>query len=231
MRRFITWVFCAGLHCCAMAQPLGDVYWNRILDRADSVVIARFGHAFFMNHIFPPVNDLDHIVIGERSYAWEDRDTITRTPTYCHFEYDLGFDTLHAGRMSILLNITPEDEVIEDEDLRGFVALPAPVTFHTDLNGFVQLAREHGVRCERSSAFRGLYWMPADTALRVQPRGNGSYELILGRIRKKVKETRSSNSTHTYREVDAIVFDPFTGAVLRKEKRRETISISCSGML
>ena len=216
-----------GLHGSISSQPLGDAYWNKIVDRADSVVISRFGAAFFMDHIFSPIDPLDYIVIGEYSYPWDERDTISRLPESCYFEYDIGFDSLHASRMNIAFGITPAGELIEDEDLRGFVEQGAPAAFHNDLNGFVELARKNGVKCERHTAFRELRWMPLDTAAKVHPDGIGRYELVLGRIRKKKMEKRVSYSTYTYQILDAIVFDPFTGAVLRKEERWETLSVAC----
>lgn len=227
MRVLLTLMLFHGLHGVGAAQPLGDAYWDRMLDKADSVVISRFGAEFFAKHIFPPIAPMDHIAMGDHTTDWENRDTITRTPEYCHFEYDIGFDTLNAGRINIQLNITPEGAVLEDEDLQGFITSPAPVRFRTDLHGFIELARKNGVKCERHTAFRDLRWIPTDTTARLHPGGNGRYELILGRIRKKAMERRIASSTYTYQVVDAIIFDPFTGEVLRKEERQEILSIAC----
>lgn len=210
----------------AMAQQLGDDYWDRIVDRADSVVIARFGADFFLDHIFEPMYPMDYILFGDTHCSWEDRDTVTTIPSQCYFEYDIGFDTLHVGRMNIHFSITPDGRLIEDEDLSGFVASAPPIAFYTDLDGFVQLARENGVRCSRKDAFRALYWIPADTAARIHPGGIGHYELILGRVGKK-KEKQVEGSTWYYQVVDAIVFDPFTGAVLRKEQLNESLGWAC----
>ena len=215
-----------GLCCSAISQPLDEAYWNKILDRSDSVVISRFGTEFFMQHVLTPVDPLDYIVIGEYSYGWDERDTIGRLPERCYFEYDIGFDTVNVSRMNISFSITPDGRLIEDEDLKGFVEHGPPVAFHTDLDGFVELARANGVKCERRNAFRELRWVPLDTAQRFHPGGLGRYELVLGRVGRK-KELRLSNSTHTYQVVDAVVFDPFTGAILRREERRETWSVAC----
>ena len=227
MRVLTVWTCLLGLHGSTLSQPLGDAYWDMISERADSVVISRFGRAFFVDHVFRPIDPLDYIVVGEYSYRWDERDTITHVPTYCHFEYDIGIDTMNSSRMNMMFNITPDGHLIEDEDLRGFVEQGAPVAFHSDLNGFVELARKNGVKCERRTAFRELQWLPLDTAVKVYPGGIGRYELVLGRIRKKKMEKRVSYSTYTYQIIDAIVFDPFTGAVLRKEERWETLSVAC----
>lgn len=223
MRALTALTFLLCLHGSLFSQPLGDAYWNGIVDRADSVVIARFGAAFFMEHIFVPVDPLDYIVIGDDSYSWEERDTITRVPASCYFEYDIGFDSVNASRMNIAFSITPEGELIEDEDLRGFISSSGPVQFHTDLDGFIALAKKNGVKCDRSTAFRDLRWVPLDTVAQIHIAGEGRYELVLGRARGTRRE-KVANSIRTYRLVDSIVFDPFSGAALRKEERSETIS-------
>lgn len=226
MRVLTVLIFLLGLHGSLFSQPLGDSYWNNILDRADSVVIARFGAVFFTEHIFVRVDPLDYIVIGEETYRWEERDTITRIPASCYFEYDIGFDSMNVGRMNIAFSITPEGGLIKDEDLRGFISTSAPVQFHTDLDGFLELARKNGVKCDRGTAFRDLRWVPLDTAALIHTAGEGRYELVIGRDRGTRSE-KVAGSVHTYRLADSIVFDPFSGAVLGKEERHETISWAC----
>ena len=210
-----------------ISQTLGDPYWNKIIERADSVVISRFGTDFFMNHIFTPVGPLDYMVVGEYSYMWGERDTITRPPTSCYFEYDIGLDPMHVSRMNISFSITPNGELIEDEDLQGFIAASAPIMFSSDLQGFILLAGKHGVKCKPADTFVDLRWVRLDTASRISPNGVGRYELVLGRVRGTRSE-RISNSVHTYKLIDAIIFDPFSGAVLRKEKLHLTLSWVCS---
>ncbi|MEO8590629.1 MAG: hypothetical protein ABI432_14740 [Flavobacteriales bacterium] len=173
-----------------------------------------------MNHIFTPEYPLDYIVVGEYSYMWQERDTITRPPTSCYFEYDIGLDSMHVGRMNISFSIKPNGELIEDEDLKGFVDYGPSVLFHADLHGFMELAKENGVKCKRKEAFRDLRWVPLDTAARIHPNGIGRYELVMARIRGKGQEKRS-NGTYYFRFVDVAVLDPFTGEVLRKETLRE----------
>ena len=226
MRSLVSLISFVATGGAVISQTLGDAYWDRIVVRADSVVISRFGTDFFINHIFTPEYSLDYIVDGEYSYDWEDRGTITRPPTSCHFEYDIGFDSLNSGRMNIMLNITPGGKVLEDEDLRGFISGPVPVAFYTDLPGFIELAKRNGVKCKPKEAFRVLRWVPLDTAARIHPHGEGSYELTLGKARGTRSE-KVANSVHTFRIVDSIVFDPFSGAILRKEERFETISWAC----
>jgi len=226
MRALTSLFFLLGLHGSLFSQPLGDTYWKGIADRADSVVISRFGAEFFAEHIFVPVDPLDYIVIGEETYRWEERDSITRVPESCYFEYDIGLDSMHVGRMNIAFSITPEGGLIHDEDLRGFISTSAPVQFHTHLDGFLALAKKNGVKCERSTAFRDLRWMPLDTTALIHPAGEGRYELVLGRERGTRSE-KVAGSVRTYLLVDSIVFDPFSGAVLRKEERYETISWAC----
>ena len=208
------------------SQVYGDAYWGRIVDRADSVVISRFGTDFFDKHIFTPDNPMDYIVVGEYSRNWDDRDTITSVPTSCYFEYDIGLDPMHVGRMNISFSITPDGALIEDEDLRGFVNDEPPITFRHDLQGFIEIARKNGVKCKERDAFRDLRWVPMDTAASIHPNGNGRYELVIGRIRGKGQQN-VSNSTFYYRIVDAVVFDPFTGEMLRKEKRHESTGVAC----
>ncbi len=226
MRAFTAFTCFLGLYGSVISQPLGEAYWVRIRERADSVVISRFGSDFFKHHVFTPAEALEYVVVGDGSIDREHRDTITREPSLCRFEYNIGFDALHAGWMNISFSITPDGRLIEDEDLRGFVEHGPPFAFHTDLCGFIELARANGVRCARRSAFREIRWIPLDTTARVHPGGNGRYELVLGRIRGKKRE-KVSSSTHTYQVVDAIVLDPFTGAVLRKEERHETLGWTC----
>ncbi len=223
MRALTALTFLFSLHAALSSQPLGEAYWNKIVDRADSVVISRFGAVFFKDHIFVPDSPLDYIVIGEDTYPWEDRDTITRLPESCYFEYDIGFDSVNASRMNIAFSITPEGELIEDGDLRGFISSSGPEQFHTDLDGFIALAKKNGVKCGRSTAFRDLRWVPLDTVAQIHIAGEGRYELVLGRVRGTRTE-KVANSIRTYRLVDSIVFDPFSGAVLRKEERYETMS-------
>ena len=229
-RTLIAWICLLALHGSALSQPLGDAYWNRIIERADSVVISRFGAAFFNDHIFPPIDPLDYVLVDGSSISWADRDTITRAPTHCYFEYDIGFDTLNASRLNISFSITPDGHLVEDADLRGFVDHGPPIAFHTDLSGFIELARSNGVRCARKSAFRDLEWIPSDTAAQVNLGGVGRYELVLGRIRGK-KKVRVPFSTHYDQIVDVIIFDPFTGAILRKEQRRESLGWACGRLL
>ena len=226
MRAPLAFIFLLSLDGSLFSQPFGDAYWNRIVDRADSVVIARFGAVFFTEHVFVPVHPFDYIVIGEETYPWEERDSITDIPESCYFEYDIGFDSLNASRMNIAFSITPEGGLIEDEDLRGFLSPSGPVQFHTDLDGFVRLAKKDGIKCDRSTAFRDLRWMPLDTAAHIHIAGEGRYELVLGRLRGTHSE-KVDGSVHTYRLVDSIIFDPFSGSVLRKEERHETISWAC----
>lgn len=226
MRELSALICFLGMHSSVFSQALGDAYWNKILNHADSVVISRFGHVFFMNHIFTPEYPLEYISVGGYSLRWDDRDTITQPPDYCHFEYDIGFDRRNVGRMNILLNITPQGEMLADEDLRGFILGQPPLAFHTDLKGFIALARANGIRCKRNQAFRDLRWVPLDTAAQIHPDGVGRYELVLGLVRGERTE-KLSNSVHTYLLVDCIVFDPFTGTILKKEERYETISWAC----
>lgn len=208
------------------SQPLGYAYWNKIKERADSVVISRFGTDFFLNHIFTPESSIGYIVVGESSCGWAERDTIRREPTSCYFEYDIGLDPLHVSRMNISFSITPKGELIEDEDLRGFIADSAPVKFYSDLQGFILLAKRNGVKCKPVDAFVELQWVRLDSASGISPDGVGRYELVLGRVMGTHSE-RISNSVHTYRLIDAITFDPFSGAVLRKEKFHLTLSWAC----
>lgn len=213
------------------AQTFSDAYWNRIVDRADSVMMARFGREFFLQHIFVPEDEMDYVAFDDTHLMWSERDSVASVPLYAHFEYDIGLDTMHVGRRNISFNITPEGVLLEDGDMRGFNDGPAPLAFHTDLAGFVKLAKSNGVKCHYHEAFRDLRWIPNDTVLGEASAGKGHYELILGRVRKKEKERRLSTTTFTYHEVDAIVFDPFTGAVLRTERREETTRISCGRLL
>jgi hypothetical protein len=206
-----------------ISQTLADAYWNRIKERADSVVISRFGTDFFIHHIFAPEYPLDYIVVGEYSCLWEDRDTITGPPTSCYFEYDIGLDPMHVARLNISFSITPEGRLLEDGDLKGFVADGSPVKFKTDLKGFIALAKQQGVKCRRSEAYRDLRWVPLGTTVGINPGGVGRYELVLGRRIRGTHTEEVQHSIVTYQVFDTIVVDPFSGAVLRKEKRREIL--------
>lgn len=226
MRALVTLISILSLGGAVSSQTFGDTYWERILERADSVMISRFGTDFFDKHIFTPDKPLDYIVVGEYSYDWNDRDTITTIPTSCYFEYDIGLDPMHVGRMNISFSITPEGVLVEDEDLRGFVSDKPPITFRYDLQGFIRMARQNGVKCKEQDAFRDLRWVPLDTVESIHPNGNGRYELVIGRLRG-TGQRKVSNSTFYFRKVDAVVFDPFTGEMLRMEEREESTGVAC----
>lgn len=125
--------------------------------------------------------------------------------------------------MSISFSITPDGDLVADEDLRGFVADPAPVSFYTDLRGYIRIARENGLKCRRRDAFRDLCWIASDTSGGVKD-GMGRYELIIGREGEVIKE-ESERSFGTFLLVDVVVIDLFSGVVLRKEIRRETLML------
>jgi len=204
------------------AQLLDESYWLRIRARADSIVIARFGKDFFQKHSFVPRGPLDYIVLGGKTIDWEDRHTVSSRPESCYFEYDIGLDTRRRGLMNIGFSITPDGDLVVDEDLRGFVADPAPVIFYTDFKGFIRIARENGLKCRRRDAFRDLRWIASDTSAGVVNDGIGRYELVIGRDGDVIKE-ESERSFGTFLLVEVVIIDPFTGVVLRKETRRETL--------
>lgn len=206
------------------AQLLDEEYWLRIRARADSIVVARFGKDFFRKHIFVPRGPLDYIVVGGSTVDWEDRHTVSSRPESCYFEYDIGLDTRRRGPMNISFSITPDGDLVVDEDLRGFIADPSPVSFCTDFKGYMRIARENGLRCRGRDAFRDLRWIASDTSAKVANEGVGRYELVIGREGEVIKE-ESERSFGTYLLVEVVIIDPFTGVVLRKETRRETLML------
>ncbi len=212
-------------------QPLGEAYWAGVRANADSVLVAHFGEEFRAKHIFTPYEPIDYAVVGEDGVRWADRDSVSSTPAWCYFEFDIGLDSLNASRNNIAITITPRGERVPASlepkaEWNGFVQCNGACRFAHDLDGFMVLAKGNGVRCKRKTAFRELRWIPPDSAAWASGERNGRYELTLGKYHGK-GETLLGSSTYSYRLFDAIVFDPFTGAVLRKEQRKETYMIAC----
>lgn len=212
-------------------QPLGEAYWAKLRAKADSVLIAHFGAEFRTKHISDPDDPINYAVVGGNGVAWADLDTVSTLPTRCFFEFDILFDSKQAPRSRIEFTITPEGGRVHPSieplaEWNGFVKCAGACRFAYDLEGFIILAKENGLQCKRKTAVRELRWIPPDSAAWSSGERDGRYELTLGKYRGK-GETRRGSSTDSYYVFDAIVFDPFTGAVLRKEQRKETYMIGC----
>lgn len=215
---------------CAQGPP-DMAYWDGIRARADSVLVHHFGSDFSHRHIFDPEGSPGYIALEERTVPWEDRHTVTTAPVYCCFEYDIGLDSTHASSNNIRLAITPDGHrvptSIEPEaEWNGLIGRSASCAFAHDLDGFIALARSNGVKCRGKDVLHDLRWIPPDSAARAAGAFEGRYELTLGRYRRTGIE-RNGRTTYYYRDLRAIVFDPFTGAVVRKKNMQGTYRIAC----
>ena len=202
-------------------KPLGEAYWQRMRRLADSVLVNHFGQEFRTKHIFNPREPTMYMAFGDESADWLERDTVSRIPTYCHFEYDIGFDSLHASHMNIALDITPQGNRLQPSiepgaEWNGFVNCSGSCSFKYDLNGFIKLARDGGIKCRKRDAYEHLEWIPPDSSEQAMGVINGRYEVTLAGRKLRHEVTKLMHSTYTSDVYEAIVFDPFTGAILRR---------------
>ena len=255
-KQIFLFVLCGYAMSAHGQSPLGESYWQQIRSKADSIVIKHFGQTFFNDHIFfDPEYEINYIAFSTGfSCGWDERDTVTTIPELIHFEYLIGFNRDQASRtIEVAINpdgslvppsydLPPTKDQIETakqlqrevlfplQEVYGFTQCDSECLFKYDLDEFIELAKKNGVRCRRKDAFRGLYWFPPDSASWAMGERLGRYELVLGRNTGR-GETRLSNSVYKYNIVDAIVFDPFSGEVLRKEEYNQTYMIACGRSL
>ncbi|MBX2971937.1 MAG: hypothetical protein KF797_02440 [Flavobacteriales bacterium] len=216
-------------------QPLGEAYWQGIRAKADSVLVAEFGKEFREKHIFDPQEPLDYIVVDDDGIDWDDRDTITRIPQYCLFEYCVSLSKAAAisTRPQILFTITPQGErvpasVEPKAEWMGFTDCHGACQIPYDGAGFIAVSRKNGVRVRRKNGFRGLEWIPPDSLEWEAGKRTGRYELTLGQdMHQKGKTPTSGGGAFYWNLYKVAVFDLFTGDLLRVEENHEVYMIAC----
>lgn len=227
-RLVLALTFALGAGNLALGQePLGEAYWQGIRAKADSVLVAEFGKEFREKHLFPIVNRLDYIAIGDRTEDWGDRDTITQIPDYCFFEYDVGFDQDHSSRNNIMITITPSGGRVPESiepyaEWNGLASCQGACEFASDFDGFVARAKELGVHCRRKDAFYGLAWVRPDSLQWQAGERRGGYHLILVGRRKEKGKTETLCCTSYWYRYEGIVFDAFSGDLIKREDIYDT---------
>jgi hypothetical protein len=241
-KKFVFLLMVSGYALSAFAQsPLGESYWQLIRSKADSIVIQHFGQAFFDDHIFfDPEYEINYIAFAhDHSCGWQDRDTVTQVPEFCHFEYLIGFDVDNNVRMievalqpdgtlvSPSYDQPPSKEQIEMakefsrevlfplQEFYGFTECNGGCSFKYDLRGFRRLAQEKSVKCRRSDSYT-IHWISPDSASWANGERYGRYELeIACRVGKG--KTRSADGVIKNYLIQSIVFDPFSGDYIRTD--------------
>lgn len=224
----VLWVCLGPLASATSAQgPLGHLFWVAYQAKADSVVRAHFGAAFTQQHVFrDDPSDLPTSV-GNGLVSGSTRDSISQVPDWCAFAYRIGLDSSHAAsEIYFALNPHGEPAPIVWEtptDWQGFVACESGCSFKYDLNGFRKVAEENRVRRSRDLVFHDLTWVQP---VPIDGFRAGRYELVLARYRGR-EYHRALSSKHSYKVYDIVVFDPFSGVLLRTERDLVKYKISC----
>lgn len=216
-------------------KPLGAAYWDAIRAKADSVLIAEFGKEFREKHIFTPTDPLDHAVVRGNGVDWDDRDTVTQPAQWCYFEYCVGLDEASATHFTpmIRFTITPEGGRVPASmepkaEWEGSIRCDGPCAFPFDIDGFVKMARQNGVRTRRKDTPWPMLWIPPDSLARSAGEERGSYELRLAQDLHQEGTTPTSGGGAWYwRRYRFAVFDPFKGVLLRTEEREVTYKVAC----
>ncbi len=225
---------------CAIAtqalgqEPLGEAYWQGIRAKADSVLVAEFGKEFREKHIFAPDDPGDYAVIQGKVVDWDSRDTITEPPQWCYFEYFIGLSPGSTNWRDnyIRFTMTPEGERVPPSldpktQWDGFAQCNGPCRIPYDGNGFIAIAKKHGVRVRKKDGFKGLQWIPPDSLTADTGERRGHYELALGQnLHKKGTTPTSGGGTYYWNLYKVAVFDLFTGELLRVQEYEEVYQMS-----
>jgi hypothetical protein len=223
-----------GVSCFAQG-PLGEAYWQAIRAKADSVLVAEFGKEFREKHIFTPTDPLDYAVVSGNGVDWDDRDTVTVVPEWCYFEYCIGLDEASATRFDgmIRFTITPEGGRVPASreplaEWNGFVDCSGHCRMPLDLDGFVKIARDHGVRARKKDGPWAVVWVPPDSLAQVAGDERGRYELRLAQyLHRKGATPTSGGGAHYWKVYRFAVFDLLTGSLLRVEEKTVGYKIVC----